>query len=157
MPASPAQCLQRRSTALFQERTMALAQLSPAIIVHMTLAIGALVLGPVALTVRKGSRLHRASGYMWVTLMLGAAISSALIRDFRLPNIMGYTPIHIFTIMTIAGVTAALVFIARRNIKAHKQIMWQTYLGGCIGAGTFALLPSRYLGDLVWHQWLALV
>jgi len=136
---------------------MALASLSPAIIVHLWLALGALVLGPVALMARKGSRAHRASGYMWVTLMLGAAISSAFIRDFRLPNIMGYTPIHIFTVGSIVGITAALVFIARRNIGAHKKIMWQVYLGGCIGAGSFALLPSRYLGDLVWHQWLGLV
>jgi uncharacterized membrane protein len=135
---------------------MALSDLSPAIVVHVFLALGALVLGPIALTVRKGTRLHRASGYMWVTLMLGAAISSAFIRDFRLPNILGYTPIHIFTVATIAGVTAALVFVARRNIKAHKRIMWQTYLGGCIAAA-FALLPGRFFGNLVWHQWLGLV
>ena len=131
--------------------------LTPVIAVHVSFALGALVLGPVALTARKGSPLHRASGYAWVVLMLGAAISSAFIRDFRLPNLMGYTPIHIFTVATIVGVTAAVIFAVRRNIAMHKRIMWRTYVGGCVGAGLFALLPSRLLGDLVWHQLLALV
>lgn len=30
-------------------------------------------------------------------------------------------------------------------------------IAGCIVAGSFALLPTRLLGQLVWHQWLALV
>ena len=136
---------------------MTLGHLSPIIVAHMSLALGALALGPLALSARKGSTLHRASGYAWVVLMLGAAISSAFIRDFRLPNLMGYTPIHIFTVLSLVGVTAAVVFAVRRNIALHRRIMWRTYLFGCIGAGVFALLPSRFLGDLVWHQWLALI
>ena len=136
---------------------MALTHLTPAILVHLSFALSALVLGPLALTVQKGSRLHRIAGYSWVLLMLGAAISSAFIRDFRLPNIAGFTPVHILSVGVLVGLTAALVFVARRNIKAHRRIMWHTYLGGCIGAGAFALLPGRYLGDLVWHQWLAFV
>jgi uncharacterized membrane protein len=31
------------------------------------------------------------------------------------------------------------------------------YLGACIGAGVFTLLPSRILGQLVWGQWLGLL
>ena len=136
---------------------MPLASLSPAIIVHLYFALGALVLGPLALLARKGTRWHRASGYMWVTLMLGAAISSIFIRDFRLPNIAGYTPIHIVTIVTIVSIAGALYHVVNRNIKAHRRAMWGAYLGGCIGAGIFALLPGRYLGQLVWHQALGLI
>ncbi len=136
---------------------MALTQLSPAVIVHLYFALSALVLGPIALMVKKATRLHRASGYVWVALMLGAAISSAFIRDFGLPNILGYTPIHLFTIGAIVGVGAALLFITRGNVAGHRKTMWSVYIGGCIGAGLFALLPSRFLGDLVWHQWLALL
>lgn len=32
-----------------------------------------------------------------------------------------------------------------------------TYLAGCIVAGGFTLLPSRFLGDLVLRQWLGVV
>jgi len=135
---------------------MALSSLSPAIVIHLFLALAALVLGPLALSARKGSRLHRSTGYMWVTLMLGAALSSAFIRDFRLPNILGYTPVHILTITTLVGIGGALYYVARRNIRAHRRTMWLVYAGGCI-AGLFALLPHRFLGQLVWHEWLAVI
>ena len=79
-------------------------QLTPTIAVHMTAALGALVLGPVALWARRGAqqrpRLHRAAGYAWVTLMIVAAVSALFIRDFRLPNVLGYTPIHLLIPIT---------------------------------------------------------
>ena len=49
-------------------------QFTPLIAVHMTAALGAVALGPVALWARKGAtqrpKLHRAFGYAWVTLMV---------------------------------------------------------------------------------------
>lgn len=134
-----------------------LAQLPPAVIVHLFAALAALLLGPIALTARKGSRLHRAMGYAWVTLMLAAAASSVLIRDFRLPNMAGYTPIHILTLVTFIGVGSGVWFIAHKNIRRHRTAMISAYLGGCVTAGIFTLLPSRFLGQLVWHQWLGLI
>jgi uncharacterized membrane protein len=136
---------------------IALGSLSPVIVVHLTLASAALVLGPLALTARKGSRLHRAAGYAWVTLMIGAALSSAFIRDFQLPNLAGFTPIHLLTVLTFAAVGRALFAIARRRVALHRRAMWSAYLGGCIGAGLFALAPGRYLGDLLWHHGLGWV
>lgn len=130
---------------------------SPTIVVHLVLALAALITGPFALGARKGSRLHRAAGYAWVTLMLGTALSSLFIRDFRLPNLLGYTPIHLLTLATFAGIAGALVAVARGRIAIHRKAMWQTYLGGCVGAGLLALLPNRLLGQLVWHQALGLI
>jgi uncharacterized membrane protein len=134
-----------------------LAGLSPVVVVHLFLAVGALVLGPLALSARKGSRWHRASGYAWVTLMLGAALSAVFIRDFRLPNLAGFTPIHLLVLVTFAGVGRGLYHIVHRQVGAHRKTMWFTYLGACVGAGSFALLPGRYLGDLLWHHALGWV
>ena len=68
-------------------------QLTPLIAVHMTAALGAVALGPVALWARKGAtqrpKLHLAFGYAWVTLMVLAAVSAIFIRDFGLPNLAG--------------------------------------------------------------------
>ena len=89
--------------------------------------------------------------------MLGAALSSVFIRDFRLPNLAGFTPIHILTVVTFVGVISALVAIAQRNVQAHRKAMLRAYVGGCIGAGAFALMPGRYLGGLLWHHTLGLV
>lgn len=133
-----------------------LASLSPAIVLHLFLALGALVLGPIALWLRKGSSGHRAVGYGWVTLMLGAAASSVFIRDFQLPNVLGYTPIHILTVVTFVGIAGGITHVVRRRIVQHRRWMIGTYVGVCM-AGVFALLPERYLGSLVWHHWLGLV
>ena len=137
--------------------SVSLASLSPAIVVHLAFAASALVLGPMALSARKGSRFHRSLGYAFVTLIVGASLSSIFIRDFALPNLWGYTPIHILTVGSLVGVGMALFAIARRNFSAHKRGMWSVYLGGCVGAGAFALMPGRYLGDLLWHHGLGLI
>lgn len=136
-------------------------QLTPIIAVHMTAAILAVVTGPVALWARKGAtqrpKLHRAFGYAWVTLMIVTAISAIFIRDFQLPNLDGYTPIHLLIPATIISLVLAFVALARGNISMHRKSMQRLYVGACVTAGLFTLLPRRYLGDLVLHQWLGLV
>jgi uncharacterized membrane protein len=129
-------------------------QLTPLIAVHMTAALGAIATGPVALWARKGReqhpRLHRAFGYAWVTLMVITAVSAIFIRDWSLPNIAGYTPIHILVPVVLFGLFGAFWFLARGNVRGHRRVMQNLYIGACIVAGSFTLLPNRYLGQLVW-------
>lgn len=136
-------------------------QLTPTIAIHMTASLGALVLGPLAIWARRGSTqrpmLHRAAGYGWVTLMVISAVSALFIRDFRLPNVWGYTPIHLLVPLTLSGLTMAFVFLARKNLAGHRKAMQNLYWQACVGAGVFTLLPGRYLGQLVWGQWLGLL
>lgn len=132
-------------------------QLGPAIQIHVFAAVGAVLLGPVALWSRKGSTRHRSAGYAWVLLMLTAAVSSLFIRDFRLPNIGGYTPIHLLTVVTFAGVGAGITAAVQRRIAVHRKAMQRTYISGCLVAGAFALMPTRYLGHLLWSQTLGWV
>lgn len=136
-------------------------QLTPTIAIHMSAALGALALGPVALWARLGTRqrpwLHRAAGYAWVTLMLITASSALFIRDFSLPNLAGYTPIHLLVPVTFSGLFGAFWFLARRNIRGHRRCMQSLYWMACVGAGLFTLLPQRYLGQLVWGHWLGLL
>ena len=128
-------------------------QLTPLIAVHATAATLAVVTGPVALWARKGAtqrpRLHRAFGYAWVTLMLVAATSAIFIRDRALPNLAGYTPIHLLIPVTYGALFMAIWFVARGNIRGHRRVMQRLYLGACVVAGVFTLLPSRYLGGLL--------
>jgi uncharacterized membrane protein len=131
-------------------------QLTPTIAVHMTAALGAVALGPVALWARLGRqqrpRLHRAVGFTWVALMLVTAISALFIRDFRLPNIAGYTPIHLLVPFTLVTLVGAFHALAKGNIRAHRSRMQMLYVGACLVAGAFTLLPGRYLGDLLWSH-----
>ena len=86
----------------------------------MSAALGALVLGPEAIWARKGAtqrpRLHRAFGYAWVTLMVLAAVSALFIRDFGLPNLAGYTPIHLLTVITAVGLFGGIRAIRRGEV-----------------------------------------
>ena len=131
-------------------------QLTPLIAVHMTAAIGAVVTGPFALWFRMGRvqhpRLHRAFGYAWVTLMVVTAVSAIFIRDFKLPNLNGYTPIHLLIPVTLVGLFGAFWFLARGNVNGHRKVMQRLYIGACLVAGSFTLLPSRLLGGLLWGQ-----
>jgi uncharacterized membrane protein len=149
--AEPRDCLPRKKTM----------EMSPVIAVHMTAALGAVATGPVALWARKGAvqrpRLHRAFGYAWVTLMVLAAVSSIFIRDHGLPNIAGYTPIHLLVPYTLFSITMAFVYLARGNVVGHRKTMQWLYIGACVIAGAFTLLPNRYLGRLIWGQWLGWV
>jgi uncharacterized membrane protein len=129
-------------------------QLTPIIAIHLSAALGAIVLGPVALWARRGRtqhpKLHRAFGYAWVTLMLAAAVSAIFIRDYSMPNIAGYTPIHILVPVVFFALFGAFYYLARGNVQGHRKTMQRLYFGACIVAGGFTLLPNRYLGQLVW-------
>ena len=133
-------------------------QLTPTIAIHTTTALATLIIGPIAIWARKGRikrpMLHRAFGYAWVTLMLLTAATALLIRDFDLPNLAGYTPIHLLVPYTLYGIFGAFMYLKQHNIIKHRQTMQQVYLGACVGAGLFTLLPGRMLGALVWGQWL---
>jgi uncharacterized membrane protein len=130
-------------------------QMSPVIAIHMSAALAAVATGPVALWARKGARqrpmLHRAFGYAWVTLMLVTAGTALFIRDPHLPNIAGYTPIHLLVPVTLLALFGAFHKLARRDIAGHRRIMQRLYVLACIVAGAFTLLPQRYLGHLLWE------
>lgn len=135
--------------------------LTPLIAIHMSAAIAAVLLGPIALWARRGHsagqahtqrpRLHRAVGYAWVTLMLATAITAIFIRDFKLPNIAGYTPVHLLVPLVFGSLFFSFRFLLRGNVAAHRRVMLWLYVSACLVAGGFTLLPSRYLGGLLWQ------
>ena len=135
--------------------------LSPVLAIHLSAIATAIVLGPVALWARRSNDqrpcLHRAAGYAWVTLMLMAATSAIFIRDYRLPNIAGYTPFHLLVPVVYGMLILAFWFLAKGNISGHRKAMQRLYFGACLVAGAFTLLPGRLLGNLVLGQWLGLI
>ena len=130
-----------------------MSQITPVIAIHMTAAILAVVTGPIALWARKGAlqrpKLHRAFGYAWVTLMIVAATSAIFIRSGELPNINGFSPIHIFIPVVFVLLVRAFWVLAKGNVVAHRAVMTRLYWGACVGAGVFALVPSRIVGHFL--------
>jgi uncharacterized membrane protein len=136
---------------------IALAQRHPLIALHLAAALLALVAGSVVMARRKGTPLHRVLGWSFVVAMGVAALSSAFIRDTHLPNIAGFTPIHLLTLLALVGLPRAIWQIRRGNVAGHRRTMQALFVGGGLVAGLFTLLPGRFLGQLLWHQALGLL
>ncbi|MBS1177631.1 MAG: rane protein [Proteobacteria bacterium] len=129
---------------------LGLMQRHPLIFFHLVTAVGALLLGLFMLLRRKGTRSHRLLGWVWVALMGGTALASAFIRDYHLPNVFGYTPIHLFTVTVAAMLPLGIWYAGRGRVDRHRKTMQRLYIGACVVAGLFTLLPGRFLGSLLW-------
>lgn len=81
--------------------------------------------------------------------MIVSAVSAIFIRDYGLPNIEGYTLIHLLIPYTVFWLVYAFRALAMKDIEKHRKAMIGLYLGACVGAGVFTLLPNRYLGSLL--------
>ena len=124
----------------------------PVVFAHLLMALGALLLGAVVLSGRKGNTVHRSLGWTWVTLMAGVTVTGAFIRDYNLPNLFGFTPIHFFVVFVAWQLPRAVMYARRGQIEGHRKTMRGLYMGGCVGAGAFTLLPGRFLGSILWRQ-----
>ena len=128
----------------------------PLVFLHLVTAFSALVIGGIVLWRRKGTFDHRLLGWTWVALMASTAVASAFIRDYKAPNLFGFTPIHAFTLLVAFMLPRGIWYIRRGNITGHRKTMRGLYTGACVIAGVFTLLPSRFLGRVLWQQWLGL-
>jgi uncharacterized membrane protein len=119
------------------------------IIIHFATALPALILGPVILIRRKGDRLHRLLGRVWVGLMLATALASAFIHS---PGGgvagTGFSFIHVFTVWTIVNVPIGIWLARTGRTEAHRSMMTGLYAGLVI-AGLTTLIPGRLFGTLL--------
>ena len=134
-----------------------LLQQHPLVFFHLVTAFAALVLGGVQLARAKGTPGHRLLGWAWVALMTGAAISSAFIRDYGMPNLWGFTPIHALTVLVAVSLPRGVLAIRRGDVAKHRKVMRHLYIGACVIAGVFTLMPGRFLGTLLWKHTLGIV
>lgn len=129
-------------------------QLTPVIAIHLAAALAATAIGPLALWARKGRtqrpRLHRAAGYAWVTLMVATAVSALFITGGGGPRWGSFGLIHLLIPITLGMLVVSFVFLARRNVEGHRKTMQYIYVGACVVAGGFTLLPDRLLGQSLW-------
>jgi uncharacterized membrane protein len=131
-------------------------QLTPVIAIHLAAALAATAIGPLALWARKGAtqrpRLHRAAGYAWVTLMVATAVSAIFISGGNGPRWGSFGLIHLLIPVTLGMLVLSFIYLARRDIAGHRVVMQRIYIGACIVAGGFTLLPGRFLGHSLWSQ-----
>jgi len=117
----------------------------PALTLHLSTAVSALVLGILIMLRAKGTASHRSLGRVWVALMSVAALSSFWLTGLR----EGFSVIHLLSVWTLVAMALAIYFVRKGNVKSHKRFMVGTSIG-LAGAGVGALMPGRALFLLFW-------
>lgn len=125
---------------------MPLLNAGPAVHIHLAATILALALGIFMLIRRKGTVSHRLLGWIWVALMLTAAVSSFWITDLRDGR---FSPIHLLSIVVLISVPAAIFAIRSGRVNTHRRSMQLLFFSGLVLPGLFTLLPMRLLGRLM--------
>lgn len=120
---------------------------SLAIQIHVLTVIPAAVLGLYMFVARKGTIRHKFAGRIWMMLMVATAISSFFIHEIRMWG--DFSPIHILSVVTIAGAIGAIRAARKRNIRAHRGYVTGMYIGGIMGAGVFTLWPGRIMNKVL--------
>ena len=135
---------------------MSTLHLSPVLAIHVSAALAATAVGPLALWARRSGaqrpRLHRAAGYAWVTLMVAVAISALFIHGTQGPRLGGFGPLHLLIPLTLGMLFVSFRHMLRGNIAGHRRVMQRLYIGACVVAGLFTLLPGRLLGNWLGSQ-----
>lgn len=114
--------------------------------IHLAAVGPAVVLGVAQMLMRKGTRLHKAMGWLWVLSMVVVAVTSFWIIEIR--KGAGFSVIHLLSVWTLIAMSAAIWHIRRGNVRAHQRFMIGTLLG-LTGAGLGALAPGRFISQLL--------
>lgn len=110
--------------------------------IHAFSAIAAVLVGGFVLWRKKGTRLHKALGRLWVMLMFTAATSALFIHEMQI--IGPFSPIHIFSIITYVALFNGLrAILVRRDVARHRAEMQGLYVNALLLAGAFTFLPGR--------------
>ena len=126
--------------------TLLLNQTNP-IPLHAIMAMIAIILGGIQLSMKKGGTIHKLLGRIWVGLMLIVATTSFFIHEIKLWG--AYSPIHLLSLWTIFILGVGVYYARVGNIKRHKQVMIATYFFALILTGFFTLYPGRIMHQIL--------
>ncbi len=114
---------------------------------HLALVIAALVLTPVMLVRRKGSRAHRQLGYVWVALLIGIAIEGFLIPLHG----RSFSPIWLLSAFVLVQAPRLVIKARRHDMDGHRRAVRAMVIGAFLVAGFFTLPFGRLLGNWLFH------
>lgn len=116
---------------------------SPQIWAHLLTVTAAVALTPALLLMKRGTRQHRGLGMVWMGLMLATAIISLFVRVIHPGD---FSPIHIFSIITLIGVPRALWLARQHRIAEHRRTILGLVTGALLIAGWLTFPFGRMLG-----------
>lgn len=134
----------RRSTTVATTLYLTLAY------IHLATVVPCFLIGAWLLMRRKGTTVHKRLGRAYVVLILFTALVTLPMPAEVGPRLLDHFGfIHLFSVLVLVSVPAAIYSIRRGNVAAHRGHMVGVYVGGILIAGSFAFSPGRLL-----HGWL---
>lgn len=118
-------------------------QASPLIWAHLATMVVALVLTPPMLWRRRGDRLHRRLGWVWVVSLTATAALSFGIRTI---NPGGFSLIHVLSAFTLVQVPTIAWAAHTHRVAVHRKAATAMVLGALLIAGFFTFPFHRMLG-----------
>ena len=116
---------------------------------HLATVVPCIFLGAYVLLAKKGTRIHRRLGRVYMVLMLVTAVITLFMPALVGPQFLSHFGwIHLFSLLTLWTVPTAYTAIRKGNIKAHQRKMLLLYFGAIVIAGGFTLAPGRFLNEL---------
>jgi uncharacterized membrane protein len=95
---------------------------------------------------RKGMPLHRALGYVYLTLMTITALSTLWVHQL-MPHgpFFGFSPIHLLIPLMLFGNYGAIRGARTHNLAMHRRAVLSVYIGGIFIAGGLTFIPGRIM------------
>lgn len=113
---------------------------------HVVTVIGAAIVGLMLMTRLKGTTFHRTGGYIYMAAMFLTGIVTLFIpRPPFGPHIGPFGPLHLFSLIALIGVPAALWYARQGKWMIHGRIMGGLFVGGIGIAGIGAFTPGRIM------------
>jgi uncharacterized membrane protein len=117
---------------------------------HLATIVPAFLIGTTLLFLKKGTRLHKILGRIYMPLMLVTAVITLLMPAQVGPRLLGHFGfIHLFSLLVLYAVPAAYIYARRGDIARHRKEMIGLYVGGMVIAGSFAFMPGRFMNQLL--------
>lgn len=118
-------------------------RVSPVVWAHLGTMLVALALTPAMLLRRRGDRLHRRLGWIWVTAMILTAGISLFVAN---PHLNRFSAIHILSVFVLVQ-TPLIAHAARtHNVRRHRLGVRAMVTGALLIAGFFTFPFDRLLG-----------
>ncbi|HCH32105.1 MAG TPA: hypothetical protein DE045_04075 [Oceanospirillaceae bacterium] len=118
--------------------------------IHLSTIAPAFVIGTYMLVTQKGTPRHKVLGRIYMLLMLFTALVTLFMSAKVGPTLWDHFGfIHLLSLLVLYSVPRAYFAIRAGDVYTHKMNMIGLYIGGLIVAGSFTLMPGRFLGDLI--------
>ena len=115
------------------------------VIIHVASVLPAIPLGGFLLLARKGTKLHKQLGKLWLVLMLITATSAIFIQSSG-----GFSFIHIFVPITFHAAWKTIATARKGDIAGHKKHLVFTYLTALMIPGIVAFaIPGRLMNTML--------